>query len=124
MKLLKCSGCGKMVTVLTDSACPTKCCGEPMEEMIAGTSDGAAEKHVPQVSVNGNVVTVDVGEVAHPMLDAHFIEWAVIETKEGAQYKALQPGDAPKLTFKLTDGDALTDVYAYCNLHGLWKAQL
>ena len=123
MKILKCAGCGKMVAVLKDSACPTKCCGEPMEELIPGTSDGAHEKHVPVFSVEGNIVKVQVGEVIHPMMDAHYIQWIQLQTNQGIQRKNLTPQDEPKAEFALTDGEQVEAVYEYCNLHGLWKAE-
>lgn len=99
------------------------CCGQKMKELIPGTSDGAAEKHVPVLSVDGNKVTVTVGSVDHPMIDEHYIEWIAVETAKGAQRKVLNPGEAPRVEFALTDDDALVAVYAYCNLHGLWKAE-
>lgn len=121
-KFLICKQCKKIVAVVQDSACPTKCCGEPMEELIAGTTDGAKEKHVPSYKVDGNKVDVVVGEVEHPMLEAHYIQWIAIQTKQGMQRKVLAAGEAPKASFALTDDDELIAVYEYCNLHGLWKA--
>ena len=99
------------------------CCGKMMKELVPGTSDGAVEKHVPVFTVDGNKVVVTVGSVEHPMVEAHFIEWIAIETKKGAQRKVLNPGDKPSVEFALTDDDAVVAVYAYCNLHGLWKAE-
>jgi superoxide reductase len=93
-----------------------------MKELIPGTSDGAAEKHVPVFNVAGNKVTVNVGSVEHPMVEEHFIEWIAIETKKGSQRKFLKAGEKPCAEFILTDDDAVIAVYAYCNLHGLWKA--
>ena len=63
-----------------------------------------------------------VGEVPHPMEESHDITWVVMETKKGVQKAWLKPGEAPKAEFVLSDGDELIAVYAYCNLHGLWKA--
>lgn len=74
-------------------------------------------------SVNGNKVTVCVGSVEHPMVTEHYIEWIAIESKCGVQRKLLKPGDAPKADFPLTDDDSVIAVYAYCNLHGLWKTE-
>lgn len=119
-----CKGCGKIVAMVKGSKCPTKCCGEPMIEIIPGTSDGAAEKHVPVISVNGNLVTVTVGAAAHPMLDVHYIEWISLQTEQGNQRKCLKPGDEPKAEFAIVDGDQVVAAYAYCNLHSLWKAEL
>jgi superoxide reductase len=122
-KFYICRGCGKIIQMIQGSACPTKCCGEPMEELIPGTSDGAHEKHVPVFSVEGNIVKVQVGEVIHPMMDAHYIQWIQLQTNQGIQRKNLTPQDEPKAEFALTDGEQVEAVYEYCNLHGLWKAE-
>ena len=119
----KCKKCGNMIAFLEKSACDVVCCGEPMVEMKAGTSDGAHEKHVPVVEKNGDEIIVTVGSVEHPMLEEHFIQWIAIETKQGAQRKRLSPGEAPKATFKLAGGDEFVAAYEYCNLHGLWKSE-
>lgn len=124
MKFFKCEGCGKMAVLFRESACPTKCCGEPMVEVVPGTSDAAREKHVPEVVVEGNLVTVTVGSVEHPMLPEHFIEWIILETSQGFQKKDLQPGQAPKAVFALTDGEKAVAAYESCNLHGIWEAKL
>jgi superoxide reductase len=108
--------------MIKDGGVPMMCCGKAMKELIPGTSDGAVEKHVPVCSVDGNKVTVTVGSVEHPMADVHYIEWIALETAKGAQRKVLNPGDKPCAEFTLTDDDSVVAVYAYCNLHGLWKA--
>ncbi|WP_028235710.1 desulfoferrodoxin family protein [Pseudobutyrivibrio sp. MD2005] len=123
MKFYVCESCGNFVGMVVDSGAPMSCCGKMMKELVPGTSDGAAEKHVPVFTVDGNKVVVTVGSVEHPMVEAHFIEWIAIETKKGAQRKVLNPGDKPSVEFALTDDDAVVAVYAYCNLHGLWKAE-
>ena len=123
MKFYKCSKCGQMVGAIKETACDVFCCGQPMEELVPGTTDAAVEKHVPEFTVNGNIVDVTVGAVEHPMLEEHFIEWIALETEQGAQRKTLKPGDAPKASFAITDDDKVVAVYAYCNLHSLWKAE-
>ncbi len=97
----------------------TMTCREPL---VANTTDAAKEKHVPVFTEDGNVVTVTIGSVEHPMIDVHYIEWISIETNEGYQIKELKPNDKPTAKFALVDGEELKAVYAYCNLHGLWKA--
>lgn len=98
------------------------CCGEPMQEIIPGATDGATEKHVPVIEQSGNVVKVTVGAVGHPMTEAHYIQWIALETKRGVQRKQLAPSDKPEARFALDDGDEVTAAYEYCNLHGLWIA--
>ena len=122
MKFYICETCGNIITHVNASGVPVFCCGKPMKELIPGTTDAAVEKHVPVYTVEGNTVTVQVGSVEHPMLDVHFIQWVAVESKEGVQIKYLQPGQAPKAVFALSEGDELVAVYEYCNLHGLWKA--
>lgn len=123
MKFFICEECGKIVALVNDvSCCSTKCCGEPMKELVPNTSDGAHEKHVPVIKREGNKVIVEVGSVAHPMLDAHYIEWIVLQTNLGNQRKELKPGDAPRAEFALLDGEEVVAALAYCNLHSLFKA--
>lgn len=96
---------------------------KPCEELTANTVDAAKEKHVPVIEKSGNLVTVKVGSVAHPMTKEHYITFIAIETKEGIQIKTLQPENQPEAVFVLADGDEMLAAYAYCNLHGLWKAE-
>ena len=122
MKFYRCRHCGQIVAIVKKTGVPVVCCGDPMTEIIPGTTDAAAEKHVPVFTVENNIVTVCVGSAAHPMAPEHYIEWIAIQTKYGNQRKALQPGDDPKACFALCEGDEVEAVYAYCNLHSLWKA--
>jgi len=122
MKFYKCDICGKIVAIVKSTDADTVCCGQPMRELIPGTTDGATEKHVPVYQVEGNTVKVRVGSVAHPMMEAHHIEWIAIETENGNQRKELKAGDPPEATFALVPYDKVRSVYEYCNLHGLWKA--
>lgn len=87
------------------------------------TTDAAQEKHVPVISREGQTVTVTVGSAAHPMLDAHYIAWIVLETAGGCERKELSPGEEPAAQFFVAEEDSVIAAYAYCNLHGLWKAE-
>ena len=122
LKFFRCEHCGNIIEMVEDKGVPVVCCGQRMTELVAGTSDGAREKHVPVYEVKDNIVHVKVGEVSHPMIPEHYIEWIVLQTKNGVQRKELNPGDKPEACFALCDGDEVEAVYAYCNLHGLWKA--
>ena len=121
MKFYKCEICGKIVAMVKETPVDTMCCGQAMRELVPGTTDGAAEKHVPVYTLEGNTVKVKVGSVEHPMTDAHHIEWIAIETENGNQRKELKPGDKPEATFALVPRDKIKSVYEYCNIHGLWK---
>lgn len=123
MKFLKCKICGKIVAVVNDRQVPTICCGQPMEEMVPNTSDGAVEKHVPVFEVEGNIVHVKVGSVDHPMLDNHYIEWIAIQTNLGNQRKVLKPGEKPEAEFALLPGEKVLAVLEHCNLHGLFATK-
>ena len=117
-----CEHCGNIVAMVKDTGVPVMCCGQKMTELVPGTTEAATEKHIPVYQVEGNVVKVQVGAVDHPMLPEHFIQWVSIQTRQGNQRKALKPGGEPKVCFALCEGDEVEAVYAYCNLHGLWKA--
>ena len=123
MKFLKCKKCGVIVGVIQEPTDGVAFCGGDLEELIPNTTDAAGEKHVPVINTDGSKVTVTVGEVEHPMLEAHFIQWIALETKQGMQRKPLIPGAAPKASFALAEGDEVVAAYEYCNLHGLWKAE-
>ncbi len=122
MKFYRCEVCGQIIAIVHGTGSPVVCCGKPMQEIIPGTMDASVEKHVPVYEVHGNKVVVTVGSVAHPMIEKHYIEWVSLKTKQGNQRKALKPGDEPKVTFAICEGDEVEAVFAYCNLHGLWKA--
>lgn len=121
MKFYRCKHCGQIIAKVKDTKVPVICCGEPMSEIVPGTTDGATEKHVPVYEVKDNVVTVQIGSVPHPMEDKHYIEWIALETKFGNQRKELKPGQEPKVSFALLPGDEIIAVYEYCNIHSLWK---
>lgn len=88
-------------------------------KLEANTTDGALEKHVPVYSVANDIVTVEVGEIPHPMIESHYISYIAVITDNEVLEARLQPGVEPKITFKL-NGGVVKEVYAYCNLHGLW----
>lgn len=121
-KFFSCSKCGNIIAFAKNKGVPVMCCGQIITEIIPGTTDAAVEKHVPVIQQEGNIVTVSVGSVAHPMIPEHYIEWISLETNLGNQRKVLQPNTEPKTQFALLDGEEVITAYAYCNLHGLWKA--
>ena len=122
-KFLRCEHCGNMVGVLNDSGVPMICCGEPMKELVPNTTDAANEKHVPVVTVEGDVLKAVVGSVEHPMEEAHYIQFIFVETDKGGHRRALKPGEKPEAEFNL-HGEKPVAAYEYCNLHGLWKKEL
>jgi len=121
LKFYVCRHCGNIIAYVKRSGVKVICCGEPMGELVPNTTDASLEKHVPVVDVKDGIVTVTVGSAAHPMTEEHYIEWIAIQTKKGNQRKALNPGDKPEACFSICKGDEVEAVFAYCNLHGLWK---
>ena len=122
MKFYRCKHCGQIIAIVKKTGAKIVCCGEEMEEIIPGSVDASLEKHVPVYEVNGNEVIVKIGSVDHPMIPEHYIEWVAIQTNNGNQRKTLKPNEAPVVKFALGEGDKVEAVYAYCNLHGLWRA--
>lgn len=112
-----------IVEVLASNGCEISCNNKPMKELVANSTDAAQEKHVPQVSVNGNIVNVNVGSIQHPMEDVHSIVWVYIVTNQGTQRKYLKTNSSPEVEFALCPDEELLEVYAYCNLHGLWMSK-
>lgn len=124
MKFYRCKHCGNLVMSMHDSGVPMICCGEEMTLLNENTSDGATEKHVPFVTREGNNVHIAIGSVAHPMIEAHYIQWIALETQNGVQIKYLKPNENPAADFKIAENDTLIKAYEYCNLHGLWSISL
>ena len=120
-KFYVCEHCGNIVEVVKDAGVPIVCCGQKMTELVAGTTDAAVEKHVPVYEVTDGKVSVKVGEVEHPMVEAHYIEWVSLRTNKGTQMKKLSPEQKPEVVFAICEDETVEAVYAYCNLHGLWK---
>ena len=122
-KFYICAHCGNVIEMVHNAGVPVMCCGQKMDELIPNTVEASGEKHIPAVKVHDDVVEVNVGSVNHPMEEVHWIQWVQLVTDQGSQRKHLNPGEAPNVKFSLA-GEKPLAVYAYCNLHGLWKAEL
>ncbi len=123
VKFFVCETCGNLVGMINESGVPMMCCGKKMTHIVPGTVEASKEKHIPVVTVENGKVIVNVGSVDHPMTEEHLIEWVYLQTDRGGQRKCLNAGDAPNVVFAL-EGETPVAVYAYCNLHGLWKTEL
>lgn len=123
-KFFLCKHCGNLAGLINDAGVPMICCGEPMTELHANTSEGAAEKHLPVVETTENKVTVKVGSVLHPMGEDHYIAWVYLQTNEGGHRKAIPVAREPEITFSMTEKEKPIAAFAYCNLHGLWKTDI
>lgn len=123
-KFLLCRRCGNLIEMINDSGVTPICCGTDMDVLTANTTEAATEKHIPVIEINGNIAKVTVGEILHPMEEAHYIEWIHLETNKGIKRVNLKPGDEPIVNFSLAEDETVTSAYAYCNLHGLWLKEL
>lgn len=131
-KFFICNHCGNLIGFIKASGVPIVCCGENMHELTPNTVDATVEKHVPVVTEDCNCdcncdcctcLCVQIGSTLHPAEPEHYIEWVYVETKNGGQRKALSPGDKPSTCFCICNDEAVA-LYAYCNIHGLWKADV
>ena len=122
-KFYICPVCRNTVEMVYDTDIALFCCGEKMVELIPNTVEASGDKHIPVATVKGNVVEVNVGVADHPMAEVHWIQWVQLITDKGSYRKTLNPGEEPHDTFHL-NGEKAVAVYAYCNLHGLWKTEL
>ena len=122
-KFFICEICGNMVGLIKDEGVQMVCCGDDMTELVPNSVEASGEKHVPVATVSGDSISIQIGSVPHPMEDSHSITFVYVETERGGQRKRLNVGEAPVVNFVLSD-DKPVAVYAYCNLHGLWEANI
>lgn len=122
-KFYICEKCGNIVEMINASGVNPHCCGQKMSVLEAGVVEASREKHIPEVEVLDGRVNVVVGSVLHPMAEEHSILWVYLETDKGGQRKNLSVGSDPVVSFALADEKPIA-VYAYCNLHGLWKKEI
>ena len=120
-KFYRCPICGQIIAMVKQTAVPVMCCGRPMVEIVAGITEASVEKHIPVYTVSKGRVNVVVGSVEHPMIPEHYIEWISLQTNKGHQLKILKPTDKPVACFLIDKDEVVEAVYAYCNLHSLWK---
>ena len=123
LRFFKCAHCGNVVAKLVEKNVPVLCCGEKMEEIAPNTVEASQEKHLPVVNLNKGILEVKVGTVAHPMEDAHYINFIAVETNKGYTIVSLLPQQAPEAKIYVGN-DKIVAVYEYCNLHGLWKIEV
>lgn len=122
-KFFICKHCGNIIGFVDNKGAPLMCCGEKMSELVPNSVEASTEKHLPSVTVSGDSINVQVGSTPHPMEAAHQIVFLYVETTRGGQRKCFKVGEEPKLSFKFSD-DKPVAVYAYCNLHGMWKTTI
>jgi len=117
----KCEVCGNQVVLIKKGGGELVCCGKPMTELKANTTEASTEKHIPVATRENGKINVQVGSAIHPMKEEHYIEWIALVSDDGIRIISLKPGDEPKAVFCDREN---AEVYAYCNIHGLWKADV
>jgi len=122
-KFFICKRCGNLMGLIENKGVPMVCCGEKMTELVPNTFEASTEKHLPVVTVLGDTINVQVGSISHPMEEAHNVAFVYVETERGGQRKSLIVGEEPAVSFSFLDDKPIA-VYAYCNLHGLWKTEV
>jgi superoxide reductase len=120
LEIYKCDVCGNIVEVVHGGAGELVCCGQPMNLLEENTVDAATEKHVPVIEKTADGYKVTVGSVAHPMEEAHYIEWIELMADGQIYRQFLNPGDKPEALFNINA--STVTAREYCNLHGLWKS--
>ena len=94
-----------------------------MTELPTNIVGEKAEFHEPCVTrIDSSSVKVVIGRTHHPMMPEHFIQFIVLETTTGIQVHHLKPYNQPEAIFFTSDTPIA--IYAYCNLHGLWKSDV
>lgn len=117
----KCEVCGNVVEALWDGKPSIVCCNKSMVKLEANTVDAATEKHVPVIIQEGNKVTVNVGEVDHPMTKEHYIVFVEIIAGDKVYRQDFTAEDQKaEATFLIEETDIVAR--AYCNLHGFWSS--
>ena len=121
VKFYKCPICANVIGLIDGDPEHLSCCGKSMKQLDPNTADAAQEKHVPICKVEGDKLVVTVGDVVHPMEEDHYIMWIAQVTDNQTTRVRLNPGDLPRVEFQAL-GECV--IYAYCNKHGLWKADI
>lgn len=121
IKFYVCKYCGKLIRVLNSNNTKTICCGEEMKELVANSVDASVEKHTPVVEIVEDELLIKVGSIFHPMTKDHYIQWIIVNNDERCYEVELFPEQDPVIRIPLLRN---ATIYAYCNLHGLWKTEI
>lgn len=119
-----CSVCGNIIEKVHDSGNDLECCARTMNILESGITNANPETHVPVCKKEGNNVTITIGNEAHPMTKEHHIEWVEIVTNKGWARKYLSADEQPVVKFSVQDDEEILKIYAYCNIHKLWKCTI
>jgi len=118
LQLYKCEICGNIVEIMHEGMPALVCCNQKMKLLEENTTDAAVEKHVPVINKIERGYKIIVGEVEHPMVEEHYIEWIELITENKVYTKYLKPGEKPEAVFRIEAENV--KAREYCNLHGNW----
>lgn len=124
MKFYICPTCGNVIELIEDHKVPVMCCGKKMEELVPNSTEAAVEKHMPVPTVENGVLKVSVGEVEHPSIEKHWIPFVAVKASDLVMRREIKATEKPEAIFPIGDFKGEVEVYAWCNLHGLWKATI
>lgn len=124
MKFYICPTCGNVIELVEDHGIPVFCCGHKMDELVPNTVEAAVEKHIPVATVENGVLKVSVGEVEHPSIAAHWIPFIAVKAGDLVMRRSIKATEKPEAIFPLGDFKGEVEVYAWCNLHGMWKSTI
>ena len=124
MKFYICPTCGNVIELIVDHKVPVMCCGKKMEELVPNSTEAAVEKHMPVPTVENGVLKVSVGEVEHPSIEKHWIPFVAVKASDLVMRREIKATEKPEAIFPIGDFKGEVEVYAWCNLHGLWKATI
>lgn len=118
-----CDTCGNLLIAALASGVTPDCCGHEMTPLDPNTHDGIHEKHMPVVTfISRHSLKVNIGSTPHPMTMGHNIQVVCLETTSGFVVRYLKPESLPEVCIRF-NGKPIA-VYAYCNIHGLWRAEV
>ena len=124
MKFYICPESQTVVEVVAGLPAPLTCDGKPMEELVPNSTNAAVEKHMPVLSAENGVLKVCVGEVEHPSIEKHWIPFVAVKAGDLVLRRSINATEKPEAIFPLGDFKGEVEVYAWCNLHGIWKATI
>lgn len=121
MNFYYCESCQQISFHIVDKDHHITCCDEEMRLLIPNEDKEEHKDHHINLRKVGNFLSITIGD-AHQMIDVHHIEFIVLETNQGMQIKKIS--DMAQASFILDHLEDIISVYAYCNLHGLFKLSL
>lgn len=118
-----CEVCNNLAILAIASGVTLECCGEPMTKLQANEKEEGHEKHLPVCcDISCHKMVIKVGSQPHPYTTDHHIVFICLETDKEMVIRYLEHDEVPEATIRF-EGKPVA-VYAYCNVHGLWKTDV